>query len=166
MSTELTGFSTLCDQLNIPGVKSFKYAPADYIQYILPQPYNSEGRLFSFSIVWESGKTWLEGSGIYRKQDLKERQRENDQGTYFNTSIRITVPKDNPALRNEFNLMRGPRYILLLTYFDGQQLLVGDTLCPLSFSSVFESGDQLGSLKAHVLTFSGNTFAKARFLAA
>lgn len=162
MSTILTGISAYCGEMNIPGLKTLRYLPVDWLDDEEYEEIVTAANNFQKAIVPSlGGDAWLTLPYLPRGDGWQERHRRTDQGPEYAQEISGTIPKLRAAVTGELALMHGHRYLVQLTDKNAKPWLVGRPWEPLEFTADAQTGGTGGGLNSYDFRFQGVTTRRA-----
>jgi len=163
MSEQLESISPNCNQPNIAGITVLTYLPLQWI-LTFPEFINSNNTITN-AITIIPGKNFLTLAAVVETTNFKERQRSGPQRPLYNQTLIGDVAKDIPVNSNQFNIMPDYRFIIVYTYPDGQQKLLGSPEYPFKFEANLDSGRKPGTFSGHKFKFVSQNPFKAPFYA-
>jgi len=157
---ELQSINNFCGAVNLPGLRTIKYAPLPWISTALWEQLRNTAGNHQYQVVFESGRSWLEATLLPRERAWEENSRHQPQGQYYPQQISGVTPKLRPDVTATLERMERVGFILLLTDRNAQPWLIGTPDTPLYFSASAGTADEEG-FNNYELSWTASTVRRA-----
>ena len=117
-------------------------------------------------VVLATGAMFAQLAGVLYTPSLDAEGVDTAQGPSYKQVVEVSYAGDAAEVTQRLAAMQGRRYLVLLQYFDGRVVVVGDRLGGLLFTSKFGSGRQPRERLGHTWRFEANTSTPPRQLTA
>lgn len=132
-------------------------------RYVLQVPAPVAGRI-EVPIALAPGHLFSQLAGVIYTPQLDTEGNDTQHGALYKQVVEVIYAGDAADVTQRLAAMQGRRYLVLLQYFDGRVVVVGDSLSGLRFTSKFGSGRQPRERLGHTWRFEGGTSTPAREL--
>lgn len=165
MSELLSGISSFCGSQNLPGLKTLKYLPVDWIDQDAAEYEEFISTAYNFQkaiVPTLGGDAWLTMPFFAARGDgWEERQRIGEQGSEYGQEVSGIIPNLRPEVAGELEKMAGHLYLVHFTDRNDKNFLIGRLWEPLEFQANAETGSRNGGLSSYTFKFTGTTSKRA-----
>lgn len=113
------------DKFNIEGICKAEFQRVENIKRISAPDANWE-----VEVELKNNRTWNVIEFTRTSEELSVVQQDDDSGTYYDVSVRLSNPRLSPDKAASFAGMEGRKFVLILTDQNGYKLLVGSLQMP------------------------------------
>lgn len=118
------------ENFNIPGLKTILYIHPEDVAHI-SKP-NENGFI---DVILKPGKSWNEIYFTQTKEEFRILEKNDDSGTWYEVSIKITNPRIDADKLQKFEMLREKDLLILLTDMNNIKILVGNQEQPVKIKT-------------------------------
>lgn len=150
----MLGFPQNCQNTRLGSLIRLEYVPTTWVTQ---SGFANQQLLFLGGITLKSGKSWLNGYGVFGERGFKNVLQQSPHGPLFNRQMSAVIHSDDATIQREFLEMAQHRFVVRGVTPDGFGVLLATPQYPATFSMSTDYGTTSAQRVKQSVSFSTQT---------